>query len=83
MEIFCDGTVIELDDYRALKITGRHAGTWSAAAPSKGQLQELQALGEWFRSPGKSWPISLSDQLAVSRVALEVERQLKSSNPGA
>jgi predicted dehydrogenase len=83
MEIFCDGTVIELDDYRSLKITGRDAGNWSAAAPAKGQFQELQALGEWFRSPGTSWPISLSDQLAVSRVALEVERQLKPSHPGA
>jgi len=83
MEIFCDGTVIELDDYRSLKIAGRHAGAWSAAAPVKGQFQELEALGEWFRSPGKPWPISLTDQLAVSRVALEVERQLKPSNRGA
>jgi predicted dehydrogenase len=82
MEIFCDGAVIELDDYRSLKITGRNAGNWSAAAPAKGQFQELQAVGEWFRSPGPSWPISLSDQLAVSRVALEVERQLKPSHPG-
>jgi predicted dehydrogenase len=82
MEIFCDGTVIELDDYRSLKITGRNAGAWTAATPVKGQLQELEALSEWFRNPTKPWPIPLMDQLAVSRVALEVERQLKPSNLG-
>jgi len=81
MEIFCDGAVIELDDYRALKLTGRNGDAWTAPAPVKGQFQELEAVAEWFRSPGE-WPISLADQLAVSRVALEVERQLKSYNVG-
>ena len=83
MEIFCDGTVIELEDYRSLKIAGRRAGVWTAPSPVKGQLQELEALAEWFRNPAAPWPISLTDQLAVSRVALEIERQLKPSDRGA
>lgn len=78
MEIFCDGIVIELDDYRSLKITGRNAAGWKATSSEKGQLQELEALAEWFRRPGEIWPISLADQLSVSRTALEVERLLKS-----
>ena len=83
MEIFCDGTVIELDDYRSLKMTGRKAAAWSAAAPAKGQFQELEDLAAWFRDPSAPWPISLTDQIAASRVALEVERQLKSNSPDA
>jgi predicted dehydrogenase len=81
MEIFCDGAVIELDDYRSLKMTGRNAATWTAAAPVKGQFQELEELAKWFRDPGGPWPISLHDQLSASRTALEVERQLKPLTP--
>ena len=83
MEIFCDGTVILLDDYRSLKVTGRNADLWEAPTPAKGQFQELEALARWFRGPAEAWPISLADQLAASRVALEVERQLKSRNLGS
>lgn len=79
MEIFCDGAVIEMDDYRSVKITGRDASPWASASPLKGQFQELEALAKWLRNPSAPWPIPLADQLAVSRVALEVERQLKSS----
>jgi len=82
MEIFCDGMVIELDDYRSLKATGRNLPTWTSAAAIKGQLEELEALARWIRNPANSWPISLGDQLAASRIALEVERQLKSRGVG-
>jgi predicted dehydrogenase/threonine dehydrogenase-like Zn-dependent dehydrogenase len=78
MQIFSDGAVIEMDDYRTLRIVGRSAPAWSASAPAKGQFQELEALAQWFRAPAEPWPISLADQISVSRVALEVERQLKS-----
>jgi predicted dehydrogenase len=80
MEIFFDGAVIELDDYRSLKISGREAAPWAAASAVKGQLQELESLANSLRNPGNPWPISLADQLAVSRVALEVEHQLKISH---
>jgi predicted dehydrogenase/threonine dehydrogenase-like Zn-dependent dehydrogenase len=83
MEIFCDGLVIELDDYRSLKMTGRSAAPWTASSSIKGQFQELEALAEWLANPSDKWPISLSDQLSVSRVALEVERQLKLSSQEA
>ena len=77
MEIFCDGMVIELDDYRSLKVTGRNASSVTSSSPAKGQFEELQVLGDWLQAPHDAWPISLSDQLAVSRVAIEIERQLK------
>ena len=45
MEIFCDGKVVELDDYRSLRIAGRNEAPWTAASPLKGQYQELEVVG--------------------------------------
>lgn len=81
MEIYFDGAVIEMDDYRSVRIAGRKGEPWKSASPSKGQLQELEALGEWMADPTSSWPISLDDQLAASRIAIEVDRQLRSEAP--
>lgn len=76
MEIFCDGMIVALDDYRALTISGRRASGWRASAPQKGQFEELVELGSGL-STG-AWPIALSEQLEVTRAALEIERQLRS-----
>ncbi len=75
MEVFADGKVFTLDDYKAVDIQGgKHKG-WTAQAPQKGQLQELEALAETMLR-GKSWPISLAEQIAATRIAFEVERQI-------
>lgn len=75
MEIFADGRVITLDDYKSVSVQGgKHAG-WSAQSAQKGQYEELVALAQSLRE-GKPWPISLADQLQTSRVALQVEKLL-------
>lgn len=75
MEVFADGRVISLDDYKAVTAQGgRHRG-WSSPTAQKGQFEELQALAESLLA-GAPWPISLADQLSTSRVALQVERLL-------
>jgi predicted dehydrogenase/threonine dehydrogenase-like Zn-dependent dehydrogenase len=74
MEVFCDGLVASLDDYRSLTVVGRRAKPWSAAAPEKGQLEELVALAGALRDG--QWPISLADQLAATRVSFEVQRRI-------
>jgi predicted dehydrogenase/threonine dehydrogenase-like Zn-dependent dehydrogenase len=75
MEIFADGKVISLDDYRSLTITGgRHSG-WRSKSAEKGQLEELRAVADALRR-GAAWPIPLEDQLQATRISLEVERQL-------
>ena len=48
MEIFCDGTVIELDDYRSLKMTGRKAAAWSAAASAKANFKSSRIWPHGF-----------------------------------
>lgn len=76
MEVFADGKVIVMDDYKSVTVHGgRHKG-WSSASSQKGQMEELEALSATLLS-GKSWPITLDEQLRASRVSLEVERQIQ------
>lgn len=75
MEVFADGKVVELDDYQAVRFAGLKKAAWSAGSPQKGQLEELQALAEAMKSSAR-WPISLEEQLEVSRAALSVEAQI-------
>lgn len=73
MEIFADGRVITLDDYKSVTIHGgRHLG-WSSSIAHKGQYEELVAVAAALRG-NAAWPISLASQLATSRVAIEVEK---------
>ncbi|KFL29418.1 oxidoreductase [Devosia riboflavina] len=73
-EIFVDGKVIALDDYKSLSVTGG-AGGWKGTVIEKGQFEELQALAQAFKTDGQ-WPISMDEQLAATRVSFEVQRQL-------
>jgi predicted dehydrogenase/threonine dehydrogenase-like Zn-dependent dehydrogenase len=73
-DIFVDGKVLVLDDYKQLTVAGGKGG-WKGLTMEKGQLEELKALAEAFRPQGK-WPISLADQLSASRVSFAIERQL-------
>lgn len=76
MEVFADGRVLALDDYKAVTLHGGRQSGWSAPTAQKGQYEELVALAACLRQGG-DWPISLADQLSTSRVALEVERLLR------
>ncbi len=73
-DIFADGKVLVLDDYKQLTVAGGSGG-WKAMTMEKGQLEELQALAATF-ARGGAWPISLAEQVAATRISLEVERQL-------
>jgi predicted dehydrogenase/threonine dehydrogenase-like Zn-dependent dehydrogenase len=73
-DIFVDGKVLVLDDYKQLTVTGGKGG-WKGLTMEKGQLEELKALAEAFRPQGQ-WPVSLADQLSASRVSFAVEKQL-------
>ncbi|MGH8729738.1 MAG: bi-domain-containing oxidoreductase, partial [Burkholderiales bacterium] len=75
MEIFTDGKVLSLDDYKSLTALGSKGRTWSSPIKRKGQLEELQALAASLREGG-SWPITLDEQLTSARISFEVERQI-------
>jgi predicted dehydrogenase/threonine dehydrogenase-like Zn-dependent dehydrogenase len=77
MEVFADGKVLVMDDYKSVTVHGgKHKG-WSSAAMQKGQLEELDALSATLLK-GASWPISLEEQLQTSRVSLQIEQQINS-----
>jgi predicted dehydrogenase/threonine dehydrogenase-like Zn-dependent dehydrogenase len=77
MDIFADGRVLVMDDYKSLEI---HGGTrtrgWSSKEAKKGQLQELEALADTLLR-GKPWPISLAEQIQTTRISFDVERHLR------
>lgn len=81
LELYCDGVVAELDDYRRTTFVGLpDKGTQSAIA-DKGQKQELQAFATAIR--GESvWPIPLWQQMQAMRIAMRVETAISSSVVG-
>jgi predicted dehydrogenase/threonine dehydrogenase-like Zn-dependent dehydrogenase len=75
MEVFADGIVLTLDDYKSLTVTGRGSG-WRAATQQKGHLEELEALARALREGG-AWPISLEEQARAMRIAFAVEEAIR------
>jgi predicted dehydrogenase/threonine dehydrogenase-like Zn-dependent dehydrogenase len=73
-EIFCDGKVIALDDYKTLTVAGGKA-TCRTKLPEKGQKEELRAFAAGIRDG--EWPIPLWQQLQATDIALAVDATLK------
>jgi predicted dehydrogenase/threonine dehydrogenase-like Zn-dependent dehydrogenase len=80
LEVFVDGKVVALDDYRRLTIAGSKAAGLNTTTPSKGQREELEALGSAIKSGGE-WPIPLWQQVQATEIAFEVDRALRSAVP--
>jgi predicted dehydrogenase/threonine dehydrogenase-like Zn-dependent dehydrogenase len=74
MDVFVDGSVLSLDDYKSLTVSGRGHG-WRGTTQHKGHLEELEALADAIRA-GREWPIPLEEQVRAMRIAFEVERQI-------
>jgi predicted dehydrogenase/threonine dehydrogenase-like Zn-dependent dehydrogenase len=73
-DIFVDGKVLSLDDYKSLTVTGGSGG-WKGVTMEKGQLEELKELAVALKTGG-AWPISFEDQVAATQISFEVERQI-------
>jgi predicted dehydrogenase/threonine dehydrogenase-like Zn-dependent dehydrogenase len=74
LQVFSEGRVLVLDDYRRLDVSGSPAKGWSSVTQDKGQLAEIEALAGMIRSGAPEGFIE--EQLAVSRMTLEAERRL-------
>ncbi|MCO7610386.1 bi-domain-containing oxidoreductase [Pseudomonas chlororaphis] len=77
MDIYTDGKVLSLDDYRAVTVAGDSAKRWVSATPQKGQHEELLALMDAI-STGALDEQNIRSQLATTRLALTIEQQLQS-----
>ncbi|HET9182423.1 MAG TPA: Gfo/Idh/MocA family oxidoreductase [Candidatus Angelobacter sp.] len=75
MDIFADGKVISLHDYKSLSVAGGKNKGWKSMTQQKGQLEELKALAASLRG-GSRWPIPLDQIIQTTRVSFEIEQQL-------
>ncbi|MEO1999197.1 MAG: bi-domain-containing oxidoreductase, partial [Planctomycetaceae bacterium] len=85
LEVYVDGRVLELNDYRDLCVHGSKARGLKTRRVEKGHLQELVEFAETI-ADGGDWPIPLWQQVQATRIALEVDRKLSAcgeSSPGA
>lgn len=75
MEVFVDGMVISLSDYRSLSVTGVKQKPLETRAANKGQKEELLAFYAAIRGQS-DWPIPLWQQLQATQISIDVERAL-------
>lgn len=67
-EIFCDGKVITIDDYKQINGFGEKVDEMRSQAPDKGQYEELLNFYESIQN-GSKYPISLESMEETSRVS--------------
>lgn len=75
MEVFADGTVISMSDFKSVSIAGAKRSGWKSDTAQKGQFEELQAVADTLRR-GAQWPISLEQQIQATRISFDVEKQI-------
>jgi hypothetical protein len=75
MDIFVDGKVISLDDYRRMSVAGFKQKPLATRASDKGQKEELAAFARAAKGE-IDWPIPLWQQLQATRISFEVDRLL-------
>jgi predicted dehydrogenase/threonine dehydrogenase-like Zn-dependent dehydrogenase len=76
LDVFVDGKVIQLDDYKALSAAGAGWKGLRTRLPEKGQKEELECFVRTINEGG-AWPIALWEQQQATRIALDVESALK------
>lgn len=72
MEIYAGGCVITMQDYKKMNVYGSKNKGWQTKTPDKGHFAELEALARCL-TDGSNWPISLEEQISVTRVGFNVE----------
>ena len=75
LEVFVDGKVIKLDDYRKLTVTGAKAIGVETKLSDKGQKEELEAFAKAIREGGE-WPIPLWQQLQATRISFKIQEMI-------
>jgi predicted dehydrogenase len=79
LQVFSEGRVIVLDDYKSVEVHGAKGKGWSGVTQDKGQEAELAELARMIR---EGMPAAfIAEQLAVSRATLEAEYRLMKKDP--
>jgi len=72
MEVFVDGKVFQLNDYRQLKSIGLKGNDFETKAIDKGHKNELMQFAKSIHE-GSDWPIPLWQQFQATEIALRVD----------
>lgn len=75
MEIFVDGKVIVMNDYKQLTLHGGKAKGITSRIMEKGQKEELENFARCIQK-GDAWPIPFWQQIQATAIAIEVEKNL-------
>lgn len=75
MEVFFDGKIITLDDYRSMKGYGIKLASLETKGSEKGQFEEIKAFGRAIKNGGEP-PIPLWQQMQAMQIAFAVEAQI-------
>lgn len=76
MDLFVDGKVISMSDYRDLKVVGARGLGVHTRLPDKGHKAELVAFADAIQGHG-DWPIPLWEQCQAMEIALAVEHCIR------
>jgi len=75
MDIYVDGNVLIMNDYRNLIIHGTKIKGIQTKFSEKGQKAEILAYAKALKTGGE-WPIALWEQIQAMKIALQVEEDL-------
>jgi polar amino acid transport system substrate-binding protein len=79
VEVFADGVVVQLEDFRKLLVTSRGRTSKTSGAQDKGQSGLLAAFLAATRGQGTA-PIALSDLVAVTEATFAIEESLRTGS---
>jgi hypothetical protein len=69
VEIYVDGKVLVVDDFKALQIYPKSMKGWSSSVADKGHSAALEAFGQAIRG-NSGWPVPLVDLVRTSKLSL-------------
>ena len=78
MEVFADGKVVSLNDYKQVEVVGGKYKGWKSMAQEKGQFEELKALADCLLRE-KEWPIPFHHLIQATKISFAVEEEINGS----
>jgi predicted dehydrogenase/threonine dehydrogenase-like Zn-dependent dehydrogenase len=75
MEIYADGRVVTLDDYRALEVYGGKGGGLRTTLPDKGHRAELEAFHAFATGAGPT-PMTVDEMVEVTEASFAIRDQI-------
>ena len=77
MQIYFDGRIINLDDYKEMRVFDGIKKSMKEKVQDKGHLYELKTFGEYIKENKKGYPIPVWQLKQTTEISFEVEKQLK------